>query len=61
MVGVYTERVANSLARDFDLATRPVPVEFEPLDHYMVWHSRHDADQKHSWFREQVAVACDRP
>lgn len=57
LVGIYTERVASVLARDFGLATRRLPAEIAPLEHYMVWHHRDDADRKHAWFRQQVLRA----
>lgn len=60
LIGIYTERVAGVLARDFGLATRAVPAGIGPLDHYMLWHNRFNADRKHGWFREQVAAACRR-
>ncbi len=59
LIGVFTARVAQALARDFGLATLPVPMEIEPLDHFMVWHSRDDADQQHTWIRDQIKLACD--
>jgi len=60
LIGIYTARVADVLARDFGLATKGMPAEIGPLDHYMVWHNRYNADRKHGWFREQVAAACRR-
>ena len=58
LIGVYTQRIAERLARDFDLVARPLSPEVEPLDQYMVWHKRYEADRRHRWFREQMAIAC---
>ena len=57
LIGVYTERIAERLARDFDLVARPLSPEVEPLDQYMVWHRRYESDPRHRWFREQMALA----
>ena len=54
MVGVFTQRVAKVLAKDSELVALPVMSEVEPLDHFMVWHNRNDADQLHLWVRELV-------
>ena len=61
MVGVFTQRVANVLAQDHGLATLPLPMEIEPLDHFMVWHNRNDADQQQSWIREQLKIVGNLP
>ena len=58
LIGVYTQRIAERLARDFDLVARPLSPEVEPLDQYMVWHRRYESDPRHLWFREQMALAC---
>lgn len=60
LIGVYTQSIAEHLARDFDLAARPVAAGVEPLDQYMIWHRRYDADRRHAWFREQLVRACVR-
>ena len=56
MVGVFTERVATLLARDNGLAALAVPLEIEPLSHFMVWHGRNDADPQQRWIRGQVKI-----
>ena len=58
LIGVYTQRIAERLARDFDLVARPLSVEVEPLDQYMIWHKRYETDRRHRWFREQMVLAC---
>ena len=58
LIGVYTQRIAERMARDFDLVARPLSHDVEPLDQYMVWHKRYEADSRHRWFREQMALAC---
>jgi len=60
VIGVFTERIANVLARDSHLTTLPMPLEIGPLDHYLVWHNRYHADQQHQWIRDQVRQACNR-
>lgn len=57
MVGVFTERVAEVLVREFGLRALPLPMEIEPLDHFMVWHNRNHADPQQSWIRERIAEA----
>ena len=62
LIGIYTEGIAERLARDFDLVARPLSPEVEPLDQYMVWHRRYESDPRHRWFREQMVLArADRP
>ena len=58
LIGIYTRRMAERLARDFDLVARPIAAAIEPLDQYMIWHKRHDTDSRHLWFRQQMALAC---
>lgn len=58
LIGVYTQQIAERMARDFDLVARPLSREVEPLDQYMVWHRRYEADARHRWFRDQMALAC---
>ena len=58
LIGVYTQRIAQRLARDFDLVARPLTPAVEPLDQYMIWHKRYDADPRHSWFRDRMVEAC---
>ncbi|MCY4547466.1 MAG: LysR family transcriptional regulator [Defluviicoccus sp.] len=58
LIGVYTQRIADRLARDFDLVTKPIAAGVEPLDQYMIWHRRYETDRRHGWFRERLMLAC---
>ena len=58
LIGVYTRRIAERLARDSDLVARPITAGVEPLDQYMIWHKRNDADPRNAWFRKQMELAC---
>lgn len=54
MIGVFTQLAADVFRRNFDLATRPVPLDVGRLAIRMVWHARHDRDQAHAWLRDQI-------
>ncbi len=54
LVGVFTSRVADVLARRHGLAVTPLPDEVAALDHYVVWHARNDASVRHRWMRERL-------
>lgn len=58
LVGVFTTRIANLLARRPGLAVTPLPIEVGALDHYLVWHGRSDRDPAHTWLRERLLDAC---
>lgn len=42
---------ARAVARQWDLAVRPVPVAVPWVTIHMVWHRRHEADPRHGWLR----------
>jgi DNA-binding transcriptional LysR family regulator len=58
LVSVFTERVAGTLCKSAGLVSKPLPLEIQPLDHYMVWDKRFDADQRHLWIRDQLISVC---
>jgi DNA-binding transcriptional LysR family regulator len=58
LVGVFTRRVAEALAREFTLACIPLAMGIEPLEHLLVWHGRNDADPRQRWLLEQVQATC---
>jgi LysR family transcriptional activator of mexEF-oprN operon len=58
LIGVFTRRTASYFARHHGLATRPLPLEIEPISHVMIWHRRFDQDPVHRWFREQLLADC---
>ena len=60
LIGVYTQGIAERLARDFDLVVYPIAATIEPLDQYMVWHKRYESDPRHCWFRQQMIFACQQ-
>jgi len=58
LVGIFTQRIANYIAGEFDLKTIPIPIEVEQLSHFLVWHKRFETDPGHVWIRDQLALAC---
>lgn len=58
MIGVFTVRTADYFARNYGLATLPLPMEIEPIAHDLIWHRRFDSDPKHQWIREKLLAAC---
>jgi DNA-binding transcriptional LysR family regulator len=58
LVGIFTQRIAKYIAREFGLTTVPVPIEVEQLSHFLVWHKRFENDPGHVWIREELAIAC---
>jgi DNA-binding transcriptional LysR family regulator len=37
-----------------DLAVAPLPIDTQPVDLYLVWHSREHQDPAHRWFRQRI-------
>ncbi len=54
LIGVYTRRIAEVLARDHNLAVIPLPVDIDAIDHHLVWHNRYHSDRRHQWLRETI-------
>lgn len=57
MLGIFTERAAQALAQDSGLTAFALPIAIRPLDHFMAWRSRADADPQQAWIREQAKAA----
>lgn len=55
LVGVFTRRTAQHYADTFGLAVVPMPPDFAPLAHQIVWHARLDNDAMYQWVRELIA------
>jgi LysR family transcriptional activator of mexEF-oprN operon len=58
LIGIFTQRIADYIAKEFGLKTVPIPFEVEQLSHFLVWHKRFDTDPGHVWIRDQIAIAC---
>lgn len=54
LISTVPERPARIFARQFDLATSPVPVALPASDVSMIWHSSYDPDPAHQWLREVI-------
>lgn len=55
LVGAFTRRTAQHYARTFGLRVVPMPLDFAPLAHQIVWHARFDNDGMHRWVRGLIA------
>jgi len=49
-----TEIASRPLVQAFGLVTRPLPVDYPPIQINCNWHRRYDSDPAHVWLREQV-------
>jgi DNA-binding transcriptional LysR family regulator len=47
-------QICLGLAKDYNLAVYPVPLEYQPRSISMIWHERTDKDPFHSWVRKLV-------
>ncbi|MBY5871370.1 LysR family transcriptional regulator [Rhizobium leguminosarum] len=54
LISTVPERPARIFARQFDLATSPVPLPLPESDVSMIWHSSYDKDPAHHWLREVI-------
>ena len=54
MIGVFTKLASDVFEKSFKLAKRPVPIDVGKISTQMVWHARHERDQKHAWLRMQI-------
>ena len=52
-----TEIASRPLVEAFGLVTRPLPVEYPPIQINCNWHRRYDSDPAHVWLREQVRAS----
>lgn len=60
MIGVFTKLASDVFENTFRLKKRPVPINVGKISTQMVWHSRHDRDQKHVWLRSQIKAIYQR-
>ena len=58
LIGVFTRRTAEYLAKRYGLATQSLPKDFEPLSDDLIWHRRYDMSKKHIWLRQQLLAIC---
>ena len=42
------------LAKHYDLAIYPLPLDLPPVEYFLYWHVSADHDQAHLWMREQI-------
>ncbi|MCT4370952.1 LysR family transcriptional regulator [Yangia mangrovi] len=61
LVGVFTNRTAEYLARRNPLAIAEVPLEMAPIANHLIWHNRMTADKAHSWLRQELHRAWSTP
>ena len=54
-----TEIASRPLVEAFGLVTRPLPVDYPPIQINCNWHRRYDSDPAHVWLREQVRASYD--
>lgn len=54
MIGVFTELASDVFVKSFGLLKRPVPLNIGAITTSLVWHRRHDNDEKHGWLRRQI-------
>jgi len=54
-----TEIASRPLVEAFGLVTRPLPVDYPPIQINRNWHRRYDSDPAHVWLREQVRASYD--
>lgn len=49
---------ASSLAKSYELAMLPFPVDVPPICYRMLWHERAHRNSAQKWFREQIISAA---
>ncbi|WP_352545325.1 LysR family transcriptional regulator [Mesorhizobium sp. M0006] len=60
LISTIPDRPARMFARQFGLATCPVPVPLPDSDVSMIWHASYDGDPAHKWLRESIVrLAAD--
>lgn len=58
LIGVFTNRTAEYFVERHPLVAAPVPLAVAPIANHLIWHSRFDADEAHSWLRARIEMAC---
>ncbi|NOH60672.1 LysR family transcriptional regulator [Vibrio sp. RE88] len=52
--------LAGYFANRFDYVVKPLPFDLPKHSYYLLWHSQHQKDPAHRWFREQSFAALQR-
>ncbi|MGY3689751.1 LysR family transcriptional regulator [Vibrio coralliilyticus] len=52
--------LAGYFSNRFDYVVKPLPFDLPKHSYYLLWHSRHQKDPAHRWFREQSFAALQR-
>lgn len=60
-VAILPARAARRFAETHGLATFALPLTFDPLDYFLVWHERSQADAATQWLVEVLASCCPAP
>ncbi|AXN34002.1 LysR family transcriptional regulator [Vibrio coralliilyticus] len=52
--------LAGYFSNRFDYVVKPLPFDLPKHSYYLLWHSRHQKDPAHRWFRQQSFAALQR-
>lgn len=52
--------LAGYFSNRFDYVVKPLPFDLPKHSYYLLWHSRHQKDPAHRWFREQSFAALQQ-
>lgn len=58
LIGVFTQRTAENVARNHALAIQTLPMGIDALSDDLIWHKRFNSCKRHIWLREQLLAAC---
>ncbi len=51
LIFIMPEPLGRWMVGHFDLVSKPLPIELQPLDISLIWHPRNQYDSVHQWFR----------
>ncbi|MBR9786568.1 MAG: LysR family transcriptional regulator [Vibrionaceae bacterium] len=51
---VVPEHIALNLAKHWNLINKPLPIETQTHQYWLMWHPKYDTDPAHRWVREQI-------
>lgn len=57
---VVPEHIAINLAKHHDLIHKPLPVDTQKHQYWLIWHPKYNTDPAHSWAREQIVSVIQR-
>lgn len=57
LIAMLPGRFAHEVSRNFNIELHPVPFTPSTMYYYLMWHSRHEHDIGHKWFREAMLAA----